>query len=130
MTNSSVTTCVHCGTTFTARRSDARYCSPRCRVAALRERRHPTQRRRQPLTEQFTHQIVAIDKHITSLEKDTATLLHLIHDDRLTANRSNISATNSSDIQRAIHALTTQADTLRTVNDALNPPQPLQDTTK
>lgn len=116
MTDSPVTSCAHCGTTFTARRSDARYCSPRCRVAALRERRQPTQRRRQPLPEQFTHQIVALDKHITSLEKDTATLLRLIQDDRLTANRSNISATNSSDIQRAIHTLTTQADALSKIS--------------
>lgn len=127
MTDLSVTSCVHCGTTFTARRSDARYCSPRCRVAALRERRQPAQRRRQPLPEQFTHQIVALDRHAALLEKDAATLLRLIQDDRLTANRSNISATNSSDIQRAIHTLTNQADTLRTVNNALNPQQPLSE---
>ena len=30
--------CKECGASFTARRSDARYCSPRCNVAAWRRR--------------------------------------------------------------------------------------------
>jgi hypothetical protein len=32
-------TCDHCGNDYTARRTDSRYCSGRCRVAALRARR-------------------------------------------------------------------------------------------
>ena len=31
-------TCRHCGASFHARRSDARYCGPRCRVAVHREK--------------------------------------------------------------------------------------------
>ena len=34
--------CDHCGQSFAAKRSDAKYCSPRCRTAAHR----PTHRRR------------------------------------------------------------------------------------
>jgi hypothetical protein len=33
----STRTCDHCGTEFQAKRSNARYCSTRCRVAAHRE---------------------------------------------------------------------------------------------
>jgi hypothetical protein len=34
-------TCASCGTTFRMRRTDAKYCSGRCRVAALRRQRKP-----------------------------------------------------------------------------------------
>lgn len=34
--------CLHCGETFTAERSDAKYCSGKCRKAASRKRQKPT----------------------------------------------------------------------------------------
>lgn len=119
MIDSPVTVCSHCGTRFTAKRSDARYCSPRCRVAALRERRHSTQGRRQPLTEQFTHHTVLLDKHLDSLERDAHNLQRLLQDDRMTAHMDHIKAQNGSDIKRAINALTAQADVLSKISSKL-----------
>lgn len=46
--------CNVCGAGFTAARSDARYCSPRCRVQAHRARTQPDRpkARRRPITDQ------------------------------------------------------------------------------
>jgi hypothetical protein len=71
------------------------------------------------LTEQFTHHTVLLNKHLASLERDTHNLQRLLQDDRMTAHMDHIKAQNGSDIERAINALTTQADALRKISGRL-----------
>lgn len=61
---------------------------------------------RRPLTDQFTHAIVQLDKDVTALSR-------LIGDDRFNANKKNIALTHKSDVQRAVDRLTTVLDALQ-----------------
>nr|WP_301470088.1 hypothetical protein [Bifidobacterium mongoliense] len=71
------------------------------------------------MTEQFTHHTVLLDKHLDSLERDAHNLQRLLQDDRMTAHMDRIKAQNGSDIERAINALTAQADVLSKISGRL-----------
>lgn len=72
-------TCNACKTHFTPRRSDARYCSGRCRTAAHRSRHTPgdVKRKRRPLRESFRDKTVDLLRLAGQLDRMT-------HDDRFT----------------------------------------------
>lgn len=62
-------TCTHCGRQLTGR-ADQRYCSPRCRVAAKRERDDPRANvRRRPLVDDARAVSLDLDKVTTRLER-------------------------------------------------------------
>jgi hypothetical protein len=54
-------TCETCGREFTARRNDARYCSPGCRQKAYRDRHAPVLARRFRLTDELGQYLSAAE---------------------------------------------------------------------
>lgn len=78
-------TCNTCGRSFTAKRSDAKYCSGRCRVRALRDRNSPDEpkRPRPPLPPLFRNAV-------SDLWKSTERLRRLTEDDRFIRNRASM----------------------------------------
>lgn len=81
------TTCNGCGNEFTAQRSDARYCSPKCRTAAHRQRTGQARKgpppKRRPLTDTLRDRLIAAEKAMESLER-------ALDDDRLSKHRQDI----------------------------------------
>ena len=61
-------TCNTCGREFEAQRSDAKYCSTNCRVAAHRKAHAPEHRRR-PLPPQIRYAAFDLEKAVTRLER-------------------------------------------------------------
>lgn len=74
--------CNECGRTYTASRSDSRYCSNKCRTAAHRQRTNPDQRNRPrtPLRQQSSR--AGLDLH-----RLAARVERILDDDRLSRNR-------------------------------------------
>lgn len=81
------TTCNRCGVEFDAARSDARYCSPRCRTAAHRKRLEGAKpvRPRSPLPPRLRAAEWELEKAITRLE-------NLTKDDRFPRNHEALRA--------------------------------------
>src|SRR5699024_10601029 len=92
--------CNTCGKTFTAKRSDAKYCSPRCRTQASRDRNQPDRpkRPRPALSKQFTSRILELDKVADALAD-------LSLDDRMDRNAPSIGAMHRADLERQIDSL-------------------------
>lgn len=90
-------TCDGCGNEFTAKRSDAKHCSPRCRTGQYRER-HGLRRapaRRQPLGDVMFHRIYGVEKKIGSLRR-------ALDDDRLPKYRTALAEQHKYDLDRMI----------------------------
>lgn len=81
------TTCNGCGNTFNAQRSDARYCSPKCRTAAHRQRHGQTRKgpppKRRPLTDTVPQRFWGIERTLESLERS-------LNDDRFPRHREDL----------------------------------------
>lgn len=91
--------CDTCGQEFAPARSDARYCSGKCRTEAYRVRRDGDRpkRKRAPLTDAFW-------RATYDLQKVTERIERLSEDDRLPRNRATLSA-RYSDLVRARDAI-------------------------
>lgn len=68
-------TCNRCGDEFTARRTDARYCSPGCRIAAHREAKQGKKGPRWPLPSSMSRRTIELQVMAKSLRS-------LLDDDR------------------------------------------------
>lgn len=101
------TICNGCGKTFTAARSDARYCSARCRVAAHRDRQEPDRPRRSrpPLPDSFTRAKHDAARKIESMRR-------LTEDDRFARNRNELQQRYGSDVERMLNDLQLVRDRL------------------
>lgn len=64
-------TCDGCGREFTAARSDARYCSGKCRTDAYRARKNPNAKpvRRRPITDIYTELVWSLERSMSRLER-------------------------------------------------------------
>lgn len=93
-------TCNTCDNTFTAKRSDAKYCSPRCRTQASRDRNQPDKpkRPRPALPRLF-------DRRMTELTKVTYALDDLVSDDRMERNAKSIGDMHRAQLQNHIDRL-------------------------
>lgn len=107
--------CDVCGDEFTPARSDARYCSGRCRTQAHRLRHEgPSRpRRRRPLPEAFWETTYDLQRKSESLER-------LATDDRFTRNAQALSG-HRSDLIRTV-------ERLQRVVDQIPEPEPLRST--
>ncbi|WP_448005322.1 hypothetical protein [Agromyces bauzanensis] len=67
-------TCDICGVEFDAARSDARFCSGKCRTASYRVRRdgEKPKRRRRPITDSYKDKVWDLQKVVNSLDRITS----------------------------------------------------------
>ena len=93
-------TCNTCDNTFTAKRSDAKYCSPRCRTQASRDRNQPDRPRakRRPLPDQFFTKIYDLGKTSYALEA-------LADDDRMPRYAKDLGDIHRAQLQSHIERL-------------------------
>jgi len=93
-------TCNTCDNTFTAKRSDAKYCSPRCRTQASRDRNQPDRPRapRRSLPEQFVTKMIELQRVTESLER-------LSEDDRRERHQEHLRLLHRADLERYIAGL-------------------------
>lgn len=89
-------TCDVCGDEFTPARSDARYCSGKCRTEAYRVRRdgEKPKRPRRPLNDVFLPTVLDLQRLVERLDK-------LSRDDRLPRNRDVLARRHYYDLKRA-----------------------------
>lgn len=97
-------TCNSCGAVFQATRSDARYCSPRCRTAAYRKAHNISvaPRKRRPLPDQARDLAWELSKLAGRVER-------LAQDDRLPRNSEVVAAMigpHSRQLRSALDTLT------------------------
>lgn len=80
-------TCNTCDQAFTAARSDARFCSPKCRTAAHRQRTGQARKgpppKRRPLADTVSERFWSIDRTLESLERS-------LNDDRFPRHRDDL----------------------------------------
>lgn len=92
--------CNTCGGAFNAKRSDARYCSPKCRTSAHRAAHNVTTRprKRRALTESARDLGWDMEKIVRRIER-------VREDDRFTRNADTIALLTSSHVRRLREAL-------------------------
>lgn len=105
-------TCDRCGRAFTAKRSDARFCSGRCRTDAYRDRNAPDRpkRRRRPLTDDM--RAAGLD-----LDRSVARWSRIVNDDRMPRVRKTMGAGHRNRIMSLIRELEEVADQLNVTDD-------------
>ena len=100
--------CNVCGKGFAAKRSDALFCSPRCRTEAHRRREDPSRTlpaRRGRLSDDFRRR--ALDAY-----KVTEKLERLIEDDRFARNRRELASRFGPEVRLSLASLQRVADAL------------------
>lgn len=100
-------TCDRCGETFTAKRSDARYCSGGCRTEAYRKRNEPDRPkpRRRPLPDAMLSAEMDLHRSVERLQR-------LVRDDRMPRARKTLGVGPRNNILRMIRELEDVVDRL------------------